>query len=685
MARITIPDQPAHKLLRYTTDENSLHQAVITRLKSRLKMAQEAMSNRYPEWDRVDEQVRLFMNLTDGARAGDKTPIYNIDGSIKAEMPFTRSIVIPVSYVILSVRLSQLLSIVMAQKPMWPLEGTGPEDIEPSRLMEACLDYDMQQCRGLLSLFQFFQDAEKYGMGVVYDTWTDQYGWKMQQAAANPMARQFFQAVGMSPSDFKTWDIVKEYNNWESVDPFNFWPDPRVSRANLQQGEFCGHRFERSYLWLKERTVEKGGPYFNVDKLATLKSSKESNSNYRPRRDDLLAGVPPDSSTTDPDDKGYYTMDHLQVKIIPRDWKLGPGEDPEIWWFTLANESMIVRAHNSVYDHEQFTYGVGESNPDLHAPFNAGNIENVEPIQRFMNWLLNSHFENIRKHLNDMLIYGPSFVEEEDVLNPGPARHVRLSQRGEELVEMGADASRLIHQLQVGDVTTPHLQASQYLWEMVTRMFATEDPSMGHPTDEKKTLGEIQNIISGSSKRITVSYRLYEIMALQPLVLRAIANRQQFTSLEQYVQLVGDYAQEVFAANNGRLLVTPWDVQGQMDFAPRSNILPPDPAKSAIAWSQILFGMGKFPQVWAPGPDGKILDPRLIFNEIARNMGIKHIQQFYRQIGPMDLMGMGVGPPPGAPPPGQGKTPQQQQHQPVNVKVMPDHQVQQEVKKGNMI
>jgi len=661
-------DKPIRQKLKYKPNYEGLHGFVLNKLTARMQLSHDAMSERYQEWDRVDEQVRLYVNLTEGARAGDKTTVYNIDGTIKSEMPFQRSIVIPVSYVILSVRMAQLMNILMGHKPMWPIEGNGPEDVTPSRLMEACLDYDMEQCKALMTLFQFFQDAEKYGMGIIYDTWNEDYGYKMDprisQITQNPQNRALFQALGKSPQDFKTWDVVREYNNWEPVDPFNFWPDPRVSRASIQKGEFAGHRFERSHLWLKERDVDSGGPYFNLEALPRVKQDSTA-LKYTPRRDDLHGGEI-NRSIQDKDDPGFYVLDHLQVKLIPRDWGLSPSEEPEIWWFTMANESVIIRAHESSYDHGQFTYSVGECNPDIHAPFNPGNIENLEPIQKFINWMLNSHFENIRKHLNDALVYGPNFIEEEDILNPGPARHIRLTQRGEELVEMhNINPQNFVHQLALGDVTGPHLQASSFLWEMVTRMFATTDPDMGAPTEEKKTLGEIQKVSAGAAKRVQVAYRMYEIMAFQDLVMRAVANRQQFTSLEQYFRIAGQLAQEVMAAPGGRVFVTPWDLQGNFDFAPRSHILPPDPAKSAIAWSQILFGLGKFPQVWAPGADGKVLDPRLIFDEIARNMGIKHIQQFYRQLTPMDMMAMGGG--------GQA-----------NVQIMPDQQVHQEVQKGNL-
>lgn len=667
---IKVAEQPIHGKLKYEHDSKGLHGKVLDKIMSRIRLSNNSMGNRYSEWDRVDEQTRLYINLNEAARAGDKSTMYNIDGTTMREMPFNRSLVIPVSYVVLSVRLSQLMSMLASHKPMWPLEGRGPEDVTPSRLMEACIDYDMEQSRALLAMYQFFMDAEKYGIGVLYDTWNEDYGWTLDPRARNQQVQGFLQSYGADPGSFKKWDVVREYNNWECIDPFYFWPDPRVPKGDIQRGEFCGHRFARNYIWIKERSIDRGGPYFNTQHLKDLKDM-ETSLKYTSSRDTLLGTF--DNTSSDETDLGLYALDHLQIRLIPKDWELSDSEDPEIWWFTVANEQVIIRAHQSSYDHDQFTYGVGESNVDLHTPFNPGNIENLDAMQRFMNWMLNSHFENVRKHLNDMLIYGPSFVMEEDILNPGPARHIRLTQRGEELVEMhNVNPQNFVAQLSLADVTGPHLSSAQYIWEMITRMTATSDPEIGHPTEEKKTLGEIQNIIAGSSKRVMLVYRLHELMCFQPMIFRAIMNRQQFTSMEQYVKITGEMVGEM--VQEGRMLVTPWAIQGNFDYAPRSNILPPDPAKSAIAWSQILFGLGKFPQVWLPGSDGRVLDPRLIFNEIARNMGIKHVNQFYRQITPMDMMGGPGGPMPMAP----------NQNMP-NVKVMPDNQVQQEAQKGNIV
>jgi hypothetical protein len=78
-----------------------------------------------------------------------------------------------------------------------------------------------------------------------------------------------------------------------------------------------------------------------------------------------------------------------------------------------------------------------------------------------------------------------------------------------------------------------------------------------------------------------------------------------------------------------------------------------------MVWSQLMLGMGKFPQILMPGPDGRQLDLRAIFNEVARNLGVKNIDQFYMDAQPAQP--------------------------PINAQIMPDEQVQQGAQAGNML
>ncbi len=655
------PDAPLEERLKYGTP---LHAKILTSLMARLKLGKDAVQQRYDAWDQVDEQTRLYANLNRGAKRGDGTSM-----SDTLEMPFERGIVVPASYAILMVRLSQLMSILTNRMPLWEIDGRGDDDVESSKLMEAAIDYDMQQCYALLALYSQMQDSEKYGIGVIYDVWESENGWKYTKPNVAPgTAQTIGQMFGMPMTPRKEWGTVKEYNNWTPIDPYRFWCDPRVPKSRFQTGEFAGHRVNRSYLYLMERQ-QPYGPYFNMDSLPAKQAEIKD---ITPKRDTLLGTTYDLKASTDPDDKGYYIVDALQIRLIPREWGLGPETLPEIWWFTVVNELVIVRAHKSSYDHGQFTYGVIESNYDHHALYNPGNIENIDGLQRFMSWLLNSHLENIRKALNDVLIYSPALIEESDLLNPGPVRHVRISPKGEELLLAGLlQPSQLVQQLQITDVTKPHLEAFKFIYEMCQLMMATNDPMTGAPTQNKKTLGEVNQMMFGAGKRISLSFRLNELMGWQPQVLRAISNRQQFTSTEQYMRILGGAGSQTPGAIQ-RLLVKPWDLQGNFDYICRSAMLPPDPGRQAMVWVQLMLGLSKFPQIMAPGPDGKMLDMRRIFNEIARCMGIRNIGEFYT-MAPMPGMMPGMpGMPPGTPP---GQMP---------VQVMPDHEVANGVQRGDL-
>lgn len=648
--RIEIAESDVATLLQ---PNGKLHADLVDKIKSRLKMAQDAATMRYATWDEVDEKVRLFMDLSGGAKRGDGT--INTD---YYEMPFERSIVVPVSYSVLQVRLTQLMAILLEKTPLWCLSGAGPEDVTSAKLMEAVLDYDMRMSASLLSLYQQMQDAEKYGVGIIFDSWEAEHGWQRPQptgaaALIKRVQETFGITVGPPP---RVWDKVREYNRWTCIDPYRFWCDPRVPKSDLQMGEFAGHRIMRSYLYLMERSTANKGPYFNLNHLSNTIGKCKS---HIPKRDMLNGGVYDQDASTDTKDKGYYVIDLIQIKLIPREWGLGGGTKPEIWWFALANESLIVRAHPSAYDHGQYTYGVIEANLDTHALYNPGNLENLDGMQRFMDWLLNSHIENIRKSLNDALIYAPSLIEEDDILNPGPARHIRLTAEGEQRLLLGQLPSpkAAVEQLIVGDMTGAHLQAFQLIFDMVQRMTGINDTVMAMPNDEKKTLGEVNQTLRSAQGRTALQFRLYESMGFVPMVYRAINNRQQFTEAERYYQIAGDAVRE-FGAD--RILVKPEALQGNFDYIVRSELMGPDPARTAMVWTQLVMGLMKVPQLFmAPGPDGQVLSLHRIFDEVAKNMGVKNIKDFYEQ----------------APPP----------MPPQNVQVMPDEQVANGVKRGNMV
>jgi hypothetical protein len=614
---------PIQDLLRYGSP---LHQQILGRLNSRRELSSRHIGKRYDSWDEVDEHCRMFIDLSRRAKRGDGST-----DPTKAEMPFDRAIVMPMSLAILTVRLTQLLGIFGSREPMIQLEGRGPEDVRPAKIMEALLGYDLQQMSAYTTWYAFCQDSEKYGMGVIHDCWEVEQGWSMKSPQVPDQMKMMLDYMGLGGllRPQPQWGITREYNRWEAVDPFHYWPDRRAPVSQVQQGEFVGHRIYRGMMHFKERAIDNGGDYFNLEFLpkAGGRGATRTGRNRFDIGDFQLREAP------EGDDRGFYGLDTMQVKLIPADWKLGTGTRPEIWRFAWADEGVIVRASPTGYAHGQFSYAVGESVPDEHASFNPGNIENLEGIQRTINWLVNSHVDNVRKHLNDAIIFSPSLVEEADLLNPGPSRHVRLTALGEKMLQQGQLAiTQMLMQLPWVDVTKGHLQTTNALFDMAQRLAATSDPQMSQTTDDERTLGEVQQVIAGSSARLAMTARMLDAQALQPLANRAISNRQQFTELSQYVRIAGDMAAEFGGAD--RLLIRPADLGGSFDYIPHSGTQPADPARLAGVWAKMLEAGAKIPQLYQPGPDGKVLDLREIFNEAAKAMGVKNVNQFYISVMP---------------------------------------------------
>jgi hypothetical protein len=461
--------------------------------------------------------------------------------------------------------------------------------------------------------------------------------------------------LGRDPGTSVTRGIVTQYNKWSNVDPYCYLPDPRVPLARLQESEYQGHRVFRPYTYLKDQEMP-NGPYFNIDKIPKLSGASLTRTNFARGRfspSDFVLGERADSK-----DRGYYAIDTLQCKIIPSEWGLSPTTTPEIWWFSIANEATIIRCHKSPYGHGKYTYSVAQVEPDPHTVTTLGMCEMLDGIQRIINWFYNSHIENVRKAINDALILSPALIEMQDLLNPKPARHVRLTPTGERMLQSGMlKIPDMYSQLNIQDFTGPHLNIVSGLFDLANRMSSVNDPAMGQPTEPERTLGEVQLMSKSAGQRLAVVASLMDTMAVSDLAHRAIANRKQFTTLEQYYNIIGKVGQ-------GSEFITQSDLQGDYEYVPHSALQPDDPRMAADTLTDIMTQAGQVPTLFQPGPDGTYLDPRKIFIEIAKNRGVRDIDSFMSQMPPPQL-------PPGAP----GGPPQ----------VVPDQQVQQMVQAGNAV
>jgi len=616
-AEVATIELPLDHRLRAGSD---LHAKLLSRLKSMIQDGKDHIEQRDDDWTRVDEHLRLYVNLERSARSGDKGVVTGPTRNLK-EHPFTRSIAIPMSYYTIMTRMVQLFAIFTQTDPMRHLQPVGGEDKRMARFHEIVLQRDAILSNLALQIWQALYDNERYGMCVWYDTWEEKYGWKYQM---DPLLMQKARAYG----------LLYEWNSIKTIDPRCLIPDPTRSIIEAQEMNFLGHWENLNWLEINKRRLDKGqGPYFNVDqarKVANIHSKKDRS------RGRWMEGDYGDQETNEkyPD----LEVEHLQWKIIPKDWGLSDEENEQIWWFSLAEEELIIRAHPSVYDHNEFTYSIAQGDPDAHSPFVPGMGQMLIGSQDLVTWLITSHVANVRKTVNDQIIYNQDLLEEADILSPGPARHIRLTNEGRLLHKRGImPISNMYGQFAITDITGSHIQTAQAIINQVQRMSATPDTVQGMPLPTRRTLGEIEQSSGAATMRIGTTAQLIDSQLMKPVTERNVINRQQFTSMEQAYRIAGRLASELKV---DEVSIRPDDLYGKFDYISKTPTLAPDPARNVQLWGSLLQILSTSPQLGAPRQDGRQINLHKVFDEYLKIAGVNYLEDFYDEV-PMQAQVMG--------------------------------------------
>jgi hypothetical protein len=615
-----------------------IHSKLIDELNTMIRASQEHIEQRFEDWDRVDEAMRLYMDLHRKKVYGDKT-----QDAKKKQMPFKDSIKLPIIYSTIMTRVAVIFHQLTSRYPRIHLEGRGSEDLEGARLHEAQIQYDLEQSDFDLRLWQATLDAEKYGLAVLYDTWEEEYGY-VPKKGMSPLENMLMDQSGGSSREYTR---TKEWNNIANIDPREFRPDPNCPIAQVQKMNYVGHRDHMNYLWYSERQLKnKAGAFFNLEKARDM---MQGTKNFRNTDGRSSEGTYLDYTHTE-----YPNMPvvHLQWKIVPKDWGLSENDHPEIWWFSVLDNTsaqIIIRAHRSVYAHNEFTYSVAQPDMDQHAPFVPGMGQQLIGVQDTADWLTNSHIIQAKKLINDQVIYNDDLLRQDDMKSPGPAKQIRLTKRGKRLQEIGQmKISDMYGQFMIADVTKGHLETVQFLWPQAQRMAATPDTIQGMPLPSKRTLGEVESVNQSATLRLGQDAAMLDKQLIGPIARRIVANRQQFPSMKVVVRLAGRLIDQLskFAKGATQIEISPNDLAGGYDYIPHTPTMAPDPSRQAAIWMQILQILASAPQLMNPDQNGEALDPMAIFEEAVKSAGINYIDRFKKQVQPMPgQAGPGMMPP----------------------------------------
>ena len=656
-------EQPLEERLHPQSD---LHRRILYKLQQWRDYSDKHIAKRYSTWDETRAHLGMYLDIRRAAKLGDGT--YSTE---QKEMPRERSIKIPASFAIHQTLLSQLMSIYATRVPYFPIRGIGAEDIRGAYLIEAMFDHDMRASQTYAVLYSMFSDQLAFGMAPLYDYWTVEEGYVSSYApVVEGVDPEILEMVlgDLAWRPTQEWGIKDEGNRWRSIDPYNFFPDPRVPLSRVQEGEFVTFRFRPSVLSLRS----KEGIYFNLEHIGWTSS-------FTQERSTLLIDQDVSEHTDDQYDhrggqgdrkkSGFIEAYHTQCKIIPRDWGLGAETRPEHWLFTWvepaygsggSRSGVIIRAHRCTAPHQQFSISIAESVPDFHNHLSPGLMELADGPQRFMDWAFASRYASVMSTLNPRFIYGASLVNLTDMEYGGIGEGIRLTAEGENALLNGriSNIGALLQQLPVADITANHQQLVDYLYQQTQIMLGSNDPMMGINVPGDTTATEVGVLTRSATMKLQTLAQLTSTVAIKPAVQRGIANRQFLTSIDRFFRLLGQSAKDM---GTKVIRAGARDIQGGYDYEGMDWVLGGDPARDSMVFSNLAEAAGSLGLHQIPGADGRVVDLRALFEEAAFRSGVRDFDRF--------LVTMQ----------------QQQQAPPQAPEVVPDEMIQQQVDAGNMV
>jgi hypothetical protein len=656
--------------------ESPAHQRLLDLVRSRRSLSARKLANYYPEWTKAD---RIYQHYVEPSET---------DSQGKRLYPWARSIVVPMSYAIVQTQLAWEMAAFTQRIPIVPLDGLSPEDVKPAKVMEQVLQHEWSTDRMALSLYQWLLDRRRYGLGVVWINWARD-ATRQRVEVPKVMSLPFLGIELPLGTEWEWQDRVKyEGNRLEPIDPFRFYPDPRVALADAHRGEFVGFRTQKHYheLLLQERD----GQYANVKRLPKRPNQGGViNTSQAPTMEpraldrsgvglgDWMGQIGPNS--VDFQERGSVTLDVFVIRLVPKDYELGDSSWPQKYVVVVGNEAIVLRAQPYEFDHDELPACVMELSADRHMFSTPGVVSHLEDLQDFLSWLYNSHAENVRRTLNNQFIVDPSLVHIEDLLQPQPGLLARLRREAQ---GRPGSMEQAIKQIPIMDVTKTHGQDMSAAIDLMQRVSAAPENLQGVLAKGEKTLGEQQMAVSAAQGRLRMEAQMGWLQGMVRATHQRISNIQQFMSEERWIQVVGTYPLALgLSADTKFLRVGPDQVQGQFTYSQPDMIVRQD-QPMLMALREIWMAVAKEPEL------RQRFDLVKLFEPMAQMAGIKNLSDYVREmpaagaqtpIPGMPSFGMpgngGGGTPPGMPTP-QG---------PVTPKVMPDEDVMRQVEAGNLV
>ena len=590
--------------------ESDRHAKLLARVSQRMKLARNKQSIQWEKWMKAENKMVAYLHES----------VFDAKRRLRRDQsgqPDYTTIQIPYTYALVMTAHTYWTSVFFGRNPVHQFAGRNGTGEMQVQAMESLIQYQVDAGRFLAPYYLWFYDAAKYGQGVIGEWCKDN---KIQYGS--------LESDPDSGAPTQVSRVIQGYqgNSIYNVSPYNFFPDPRVTVGNFQRGEFVG--VETPMAWHEILKGYQRGDYMNLDALQQYVASyrgqgdQENYASQVVRPDDQWLQDAQDPFQKHP---SRARLLEFHVECSPREWGLGDATGTEKWVITLtADEKIVLGCRPLGMMHGEFPFGVIEPEVEAYGMWGRGLPEISDPIQRTMDWLINTHFYNVRASLNNQFLIDPSRVLVKDAEKGGPGFIFRLRPEG-----YGQDLRQMMAQFPVNDVTRAHMQDLDGMFQMSERVMGINEQMFGVMQEGgRKTATEIRTSTGFGTNRQKTQTEWISNCGFMPHAERLIKNTQQYYDGQRKLRIVGDAADY---AGPQWMMVDPEAIAGEFDIVPVDGTLPIDRYAQVTMWKDLLSTLMATPigqQVIQQ------MDVPKLISWIFSLGGLKNVKQFNVQVMP---------------------------------------------------
>lgn len=592
------------------------HSKLLKRVKAQISESYSKMSQFYGRWNMRELQYQAYVPVQEWEERYKSACRDKTLSNVKKQ---EGNIVVPYAFSSIRTIVTYLATVFLGRKPIFMVGTYNSALVESAKNMEKLLQYNAEHNRLIKEFTQWLYNGEIYGLGILKTGFVTESA-PRSTWVADPLSGQLLRS--------RKATVVYQGNTVENIDPFMFFPDPRVPLLEVaQKGEFV---YWRSFVG--KFTLQKSSDtYAYLDSIGKMPAAGDSGAslrNFRANGDSLSNQY----NYSDIDDGSpWVEIDEGTVELIPSEigFSLGDGYDndkPHKFLVTVANLTQIIRFELYSPDHQQHPVVINEPLAIGNGFGNCGISDYLSPFQEAISWFLNSHIFNVKGVVNNSFLYDPSMIEEKDLRSDKAGKLIRMKPKA-----FGVEPTLYFKQLQISDVTSGHVADMQNLMRIGNDISAITDNMRGQQdSGGRKTATEIRATIEAASSRLAAHAQFISGASVIWLAKQWSLNLQQYLSEDFQIDVLGDEGAQ------NPITITPYNVAGDFYFPVHDGTLPLDKVALFDIWQQALQFVAGNPQLAQSYDVGKI------FEFVAKLGGAENIDQFRLNHAPQEAIDAGV-------------------------------------------